>query len=49
MVSLPDYDPNNSRQALEPQRLNRMTGGVFELGSTYKALTTAGRLVTTAR
>jgi cell division protein FtsI (penicillin-binding protein 3) len=41
MVSLPDYDPNNPRQALDPQRLNRLTTGVFELGSTYKALTVA--------
>ena len=41
MVSLPDYDPNNPRQALDPLRFNRMTTGVFELGSTYKALTVA--------
>ena len=41
MVSLPDYDPNNPRQAIDPQRLNRLTNGVFELGSTYKALTVA--------
>ena len=41
MVSLPDYDPNNPRQAVDPQRFNRLTTGVFELGSTYKALTLA--------
>ena len=41
MVSLPDYDPNNPRQALDPLRINRLTTGVFELGSTYKALTVA--------
>lgn len=41
LVSLPDFDPNQPRQALEPGRLNRMTLGVFELGSTYKALTVA--------
>jgi cell division protein FtsI (penicillin-binding protein 3) len=41
MVSLPDYDPNNPRQAIDPQRFNRLTTGVFELGSTYKALTVA--------
>jgi cell division protein FtsI (penicillin-binding protein 3) len=41
MVSLPDYDPNNPRQAVEPQRFNRITNGLFELGSTYKALTLA--------
>jgi cell division protein FtsI (penicillin-binding protein 3) len=41
LVSLPDYDPNHPRQAIEPGRLNRMSLGVFELGSTYKALTVA--------
>jgi len=41
MVSLPDYDPNNPRQANDPQRINRLTTGVFELGSTFKALTVA--------
>jgi cell division protein FtsI (penicillin-binding protein 3) len=41
MVSLPDYDPNNPRQALDPTRINRLTTGVFEMGSTFKALTLA--------
>src|SRR5262245_19702882 len=41
MVSLPDYDPNNPRQANDPTRINRLTTGVFELGSTFKALTVA--------
>jgi cell division protein FtsI (penicillin-binding protein 3) len=41
MVSLPDYDPNDPRQALEPTRINRLTTGVYELGSTFKALTVA--------
>ena len=41
MVSLPDYDPNNPRQALDPTRINRLTTGVFEMGSTFKALTVA--------
>ena len=41
MVSVPDYDPNNPRQALEPNRINRLTTGVFEMGSTFKALTVA--------
>jgi cell division protein FtsI (penicillin-binding protein 3) len=41
MVSVPDYDPNNPRQALEPNRINRLTTGVYELGSTFKALTLA--------
>jgi cell division protein FtsI (penicillin-binding protein 3) len=41
MVSVPDYDPNNPRQALDPTRINRLTTGVFEMGSTFKALTIA--------
>ena len=41
MVSLPDYDPNNPREALDPTRINRLTTGVFEMGSTFKALTLA--------
>jgi cell division protein FtsI (penicillin-binding protein 3) len=41
MVSVPDYDPNNPREALDPNRINRLTTGVFELGSTFKALTMA--------
>src|SRR5262245_7472514 len=41
MVSVPDYDPNNPRWALDPTRINRLTTGVFEMGSTFKALTVA--------
>lgn len=41
MVSVPDYDPNDPRQANDPTRINRLTTGVFELGSTFKALTIA--------
>jgi cell division protein FtsI (penicillin-binding protein 3) len=41
MVSVPDYDPNNPRQALDPTRINRLTTGVYEMGSTFKALTVA--------
>jgi cell division protein FtsI (penicillin-binding protein 3) len=41
MVSVPDYDPNNPRAALDPARINRLTTGVFEMGSTFKALTLA--------
>ena len=40
-MSLPDFDPNNPADALEPDRINRITVGVFEMGSTFKALTTA--------
>ncbi len=39
MVSVPDYDANNPREALDPTRINRLTTGVFEMGSTFKALT----------
>src|SRR5262249_55209293 len=41
MVSIPDYDPNNPREALDPTRINRLTTGVYEMGSTFKALTLA--------
>jgi cell division protein FtsI (penicillin-binding protein 3) len=41
MVSLPDYDPNSPKQANDPLRINRLTTGVFEMGSTFKALTVA--------
>jgi cell division protein FtsI (penicillin-binding protein 3) len=40
-VSLPDYDPNNSGDALKPDNINRLQVGVYEMGSTFKALTTA--------
>jgi cell division protein FtsI (penicillin-binding protein 3) len=39
MVSVPDYNPNNPREALDPNRINRLTTGVYEMGSTFKALT----------
>ena len=41
MVSQPDFDPNNPREANDPNRLNRLTTGVYEMGSTFKALTVA--------
>jgi cell division protein FtsI (penicillin-binding protein 3) len=41
MVSEPDYDPNVPRQALDPSRINRLTTGVYEMGSTFKAFTVA--------
>src|SRR5882757_668892 len=41
MVSVPDFDPNNPKEASDPTRINRLTTGVFELGSTFKALTLA--------
>jgi len=41
LVSEPDYDPNDPRQANDPTRINRLTTGVYEMGSTYKAFTVA--------
>src|SRR5664279_1945560 len=41
LVSEPDYDPNNPREANDPTRINRLTTGVYEMGSTFKALTIA--------
>lgn len=41
MSSVPDYDPNNPVNALEKDRLNRMTAGTYELGSVIKSFTTA--------
>lgn len=41
LVSLPDYDPGNPVEAQEKDRINRMNVGVYEMGSTFKALTIA--------
>lgn len=41
MSSLPDYNPNNPVDANKSDRINRMTKGVFEMGSTFKTFTTA--------
>jgi cell division protein FtsI (penicillin-binding protein 3) len=41
MASEPDFDPNNPRDANDPDHLNRLTTGVYEMGSTFKALTLA--------
>jgi cell division protein FtsI (penicillin-binding protein 3) len=41
MDSEPDYDPNNPHEALDPTRINRLTTGVYEMGSTFKAFTVA--------
>ena len=46
LVSLPDFDPERPVEAQEPERINRMTTGVFELGSAFKAFTTAMALDT---
>lgn len=41
LASLPDFDPNDPAAALRDENINRMSVGVFEMGSTFKALTLA--------
>lgn len=48
MVSLPDYNPNEPKSAQQPEAINRVTTGVYELGSVIKAITFAMALETGA-
>ena len=41
MASVPDFDPNNPFNAHDKDRLNRMSAGLYEMGSTFKSFTTA--------
>ncbi|MER9953084.1 penicillin-binding protein 2 [Mesorhizobium sp. M0047] len=41
LASLPDFDPNSPADALNPDRINRINVGTYEMGSTFKAMTTA--------
>ncbi|GJE26337.1 peptidoglycan D,D-transpeptidase FtsI family protein [Methylobacterium organophilum] len=41
LVSMPDFDPNNPVDALSDDKINRMNVGVYEMGSTFKAMTLA--------
>jgi cell division protein FtsI (penicillin-binding protein 3) len=41
LVSIPDYDPANPRETQDKGRVNRLTYGLYEMGSTFKALTLA--------
>ena len=41
LVSLPDFDPNNPIDAQRDENINRINVGVYEMGSTLKALTVA--------
>lgn len=44
MVSLPDFDPNIAGSAGDESAFNRVTKGVYEMGSTFKLLTVATAL-----
>ncbi|MBY6240732.1 penicillin-binding protein 2 [Methylosinus sp. Sm6] len=41
LASLPDYDPNKPPDMRDQTYINRMNVGVYEMGSTFKALTIA--------
>ncbi len=41
MVSLPDFDPKSLGTASEDSRFNRVTLGLYEMGSTFKLFTAA--------
>lgn len=45
-VSLPDFDPQNYRYASNDERFNRVSLGVYELGSCFKIFSTAALLET---
>jgi len=44
LTSLPDYDPNQRDQALDKEAYNRLTSGVYEMGSVFKVFTVAAGL-----
>lgn len=46
LVSLPDFDPNAPAASPAENRFNRITKGVFEMGSTFKLFTVATALET---
>lgn len=48
MVSLPDFDPNAPAQAPDETRFNRITLGIYELGSVFKIFNHAIALETGA-
>ncbi len=41
LESLPDFDPNDPGDMRDPTKINRICVGVYEMGSTFKALTIA--------
>lgn len=44
LASWPAFDPNRPAEATDDQRLNRVTGALYELGSIFKPLTIAAAL-----
>lgn len=44
LASLPDFDPNDPKSALVKDSFNRITAGIYELGSTFKTITIAGAI-----
>src|ERR1700674_4344572 len=41
LVSMPDFDPNDPGGVRDPTKINRINVGVYEMGSTFKALSLA--------
>jgi cell division protein FtsI (penicillin-binding protein 3) len=41
LESLPDFDPNDPGDVKDPEKINRVCVGVYEMGSTFKALSIA--------
>lgn len=44
LASLPDFNPNDPASALVKDTFNRVTSGIFEVGSIFKTVTIAGAL-----
>jgi cell division protein FtsI (penicillin-binding protein 3) len=44
LASLPDFDPNDPATALVEDTFNRVTSGIFEVGSIFKTITLAASL-----
>ncbi len=41
LESLPDFDPNDPGDVKDPEKINRINVGVYEMGSTFKAISVA--------